>query len=68
MFACSCANPRCQVNGCMLARKYRDEDRQLPAPLPQQLPPAQFHYPQPWTEEDLRRIVREEVERVKDGK
>lgn len=63
MMFCACANPACMVNGCQIAKGYRQEyapnadPHRIGQATP--LPPAQL------TPEDIRRIVREELERQK---
>lgn len=61
---CCCSNPDCQVNGCAQARlqrlQYSFPPELTPAiPTPYTPPPAK-----PLTEEDVRRIVREEIARA----
>jgi hypothetical protein len=59
MFVCSCAHPSCQVNGCMQVRALRQQYA-APDPLRQgQCTPAPNVTP-----DDIRRIVREEIERA----
>lgn len=59
MFACSCSNPACQVNGCAIAKGYR---QQYAAPDPLRV--GQCTPVPTLTPEDIRRIVREEIERA----
>lgn len=65
MFACSCANPACQVLGCQIERGLRDRYSAAPAPVPVFAPytaPTEGCRPaSPITEADIRRIVAEEV-------
>lgn len=57
-FACGCASEDCVVNGC---RRWRE----LQQPRYQPMPPAPGAFVVPLlTEQDVRRIVREELERI----
>lgn len=60
MFACCCSSPDCLVNGCAQARQYRARCAD-PLRFGHATPSFQ---PAPLTEEDVRRILREEIERV----
>jgi len=75
MFACACANPACQVNGCAIANDMRDKyfknpgyNPWLPAPMVPvpMMPTPQAPVPmgQIISEELIRRIVREEIIKV----
>lgn len=62
---CCCSNPACVVNGCMQANALRKEfSQQAPNKCPEipttVFPPKQSDL----TEEDVRRIFREEISRV----
>lgn len=73
---CHCADPACRVNGCTVQRSQRaawlyadplEGDPRYECPqLPELrvLPPITFTPAPPLSEADLRRIVREEVERA----
>lgn len=54
---CCCANPSCMVNGCQQARALRENAAFTNPPLGKTYPAA------PLTEEDVRRILREELAR-----
>jgi hypothetical protein len=55
---CNCANPECLENGCILRRRYTPS-----APPPFWTGPAPSITPPTLTEDDIRRIVREEIQR-----
>jgi hypothetical protein len=59
MLACSCSNPACAVNGCAIANAQR---QQYAAPDP--LRQGQCVPVPNLTPDDIRRIVREEIERA----
>lgn len=69
MFACACANPACQVNGCMIANDMREKyfrngggyNPWLPPPCVQPPPQAPQPMGQIISEELIRKIVREEI-------
>ena len=58
-FACSCANPACLVNGCQIANGYRVQNAPI-NPYPQVILMNQVT-----TVEQIRQIVREELEKNK---
>lgn len=64
MIPCSCANPACLVNGCQIARSYRDQyaPNTDPHRIGQAVPAPSL------TPDDVRRILREELERAKKEK
>jgi hypothetical protein len=69
-FTCSCASPDCTVNGCARLRRYETQPIGvwpiLSPPDYSPPPPARTYVPLPLTAEDVRRIVREEIERSKE--
>lgn len=74
MKACSCANPKCMEFGCQIiaTAKLAEVPRAAPTswpevawPVPQEPHPKLRYVPQPLTEEDVRRIIREELARAK---
>ena len=65
MMVCCCSNPACMVNGCMQAKSLREEfSQQAPSTCPEiptiVFPPKQSGL----TEEDVRRIIRDEITKV----
>lgn len=59
MMACCCANPACMVNGCQIAAQYRYAPYATP-------PKDNYTYvPQPLTADDVRRLIREELDAAK---
>ena len=61
MFVCGCANPACQVNGCQIANDLRN--KHTPNPYANQWGGGStFPLPQVITVEQIRQIVREELD------
>jgi hypothetical protein len=58
MIACSCSNPSCMVNGCQVANKLREQYGKTTMPHG-----FGSFTPMPLNEEDIRRIIREEIAR-----
>lgn len=63
MFACYCADVQCTMYGCKQARRVPPPADMCPHPM---MPPSTFT-PTPLTESDVRRIIREELERSRKG-
>ena len=58
---CCCANPDCMVNGCARVRQLQFKPLQEVHMPPMQWP---IYTAPPLTAEEIRRIVREEIDRV----
>ena len=58
MIACSCADPGCSVNGCKIAGFYRNS-------MPPYTPYQPYPSGQLITEEYIKKIIREELEKAK---
>jgi len=65
---CSCSSPDCMKNGCMLDRVHFSPPSRYMHPIPPGIPiapkPDECRIAPTVTEQDIRRIVREEIARA----
>ncbi len=60
MIACCCSNPGCHINGCMQVQRLQEQYGQRTWPV------YPTYQPVPPTLDQIREIIREEVQRAKE--